>query len=64
MYTEEEAKEKYCPFWASGDWTTKCEASKCMMWRWYSQSEIDKPPKGYCDLAGKPKLSIFYSKQV
>jgi len=64
MYTEKEAFERFCPIWSNDNYNIRCISSKCMMWRWYSQSEIDKPPKGYCGLAGKPELSIFYSKQV
>ena len=64
LLTEEEAREKYCPFWASGDWTINCEASKCMMWRWvkeaisdYIPGEKDSPkPRGYCGLASKPEF--------
>jgi hypothetical protein len=55
LLTEEQAREKYCPFWASGDWTIKCEASKCMMWRWGEFSKSDKP-RGYCGLAGRPQF--------
>jgi hypothetical protein len=61
--TEQEARERWCPFarvWgtdASGNrladggkpnTDSMCIASRCMVWRrWYSKSE------GFCGLAGK-----------
>lgn len=55
IVTEEEAKEKWCPY-ATGckdinpQLTRKCIGSECMWWRWYiTVSNISIPPKhGYC----------------
>lgn len=56
--TEEEAKTKWCPFGhmyspqggafnrnTYGEGTTKCLASKCMMWRWDKSGSFDEQGK-------------------
>ena len=62
MYTEEEAKEKWCPFaMEAGDgdgfgnrnydgdpMNGTCLGDDCMAWRWKGKG------MGYCGLAGKP----------
>lgn len=60
MYTEEEAKKKFCPFaFNRTDGAIQCEASDCVVWRWSEPSEIFGVPnhdrRGYCGLAGKPE---------
>lgn len=58
MYTEEEAKNKWCPMAqiAAGAESAKnanlCDASGCMMWRW-EDAPMTSKPTGYCGLAGK-----------
>lgn len=37
LCTEEEAKERWCPFARNeepGEWQSCCTASSCMAWRW------------------------------
>lgn len=68
MYTEDEAKEKWCPEYQV---CTRCIASGCMHWRWANSGEWASPNgelhgktpeecgavwtgKGYCGLSGKP----------
>lgn len=62
-YTEEEAKEKWCPFKpivTEENRTHRCIASDCMAWRWIyplrkGETEKDRASLdiGYCGLAGK-----------
>ena len=54
-YTEDEAREKWCPF-ARGAIEPVCVASNCMAWRWANpKSEPHgSKPKGFCGLAGRP----------
>jgi hypothetical protein len=47
MLTEDEAREKLCPFTLSGDGKKCCEASRCMAWRF---ADDDEPKRGYCCL--------------
>ena len=53
VYTEEEAKEKYCP-----DGRGMCSASTCMAWRYVEtlnpKTLLHVQVAGYCGLAGKP----------
>ena len=65
--TEDEAKEKWCPFTRyigtvdgspkaiSGD-VTCCIASDCMAWRWGHKDTMPAADglHGYCGLSGKP----------
>lgn len=55
MYTEEEAKEKWCPLLnpTGHPIIYRCNASECMAWRW-GVAEGDPRKVGYCGLAGKP----------
>lgn len=69
-YTEEEAKQKWCPsppmvirYGGVGDGGDllyiQCEGSRCMAWRWDDdRSGVLKDwtfrKVGYCGLAGKP----------
>lgn len=62
IHTEKKAKEKICcksikPFDVDGV-MCKCEASKCMAWRWGKGVgrllNRGENSKGYCGLAGKP----------
>ena len=46
--TEEEARERVCPFFG-----TNCIGSDCMAWRWFNENDASNP-LGYCGLAGKP----------
>jgi hypothetical protein len=60
MYTEEEAKTKWCPMVRVREDTPdeemreaiRCEASQCMMWRWFENGT--RYSIGHCGLAGKP----------
>lgn len=67
MFTEEEAKKKWCPmsrkesYGVSGESTgsynrddgnVDCIASDCMMWRW-KEAAMDVSGEGFCGLAGK-----------
>lgn len=58
MYTEAEAKEKWCPHMNSDDAIDnrgddmQCVASACMAWRWIGAQGPEQ--QGYCGLAGKP----------
>ena len=68
MYTEEEAKTKWCPMamvqYISGSYNRHherksnippCIASSCMMWRVDEIDMLDpKESTGYCGLGGKP----------
>ena len=60
MYTEEEAKVKWCfQSIAGGSYWKKCVASGCMAWRWDEErSGVLKDGTyrkvGYCGIAGKP----------
>lgn len=64
MYTEEEAKGKWCfQSMAGGSYWKKCVASECMAWRWIRGTELmalelvrkeDNLKVGYCGIAGKP----------
>ena len=55
MYTEEEAKKKWCPFQRidySNDPHMKvssgfCQASECMMWKWQSTYKDGNPQMEY-----------------
>ena len=66
MYSEKEAKQKWCPMMRSSatsskistniekdsTWNVNCKASECMMWRWaVAPMEVQE---GYCGLAGMP----------
>ncbi len=51
IYTELEAKHKWCPFDHKG--TAKCVGSGCMVWVW----EIEK--KGYCGMMNKKEIKIY-----
>lgn len=54
MYTEDEAKGKWCPYARCPDDNT-CVGSDCMMWRWVKAgSEVWLGEVGYCGLGGKP----------
>lgn len=64
MYTEAEAKEKWCPQMTSveviEDMDSRvalCCASRCMAWRPTYPKVVDGQmvPTGYCGLAGEPK---------
>ena len=68
--TEEEAKQKWCPFardaesnaagYTTTNTTAKCIGSACMAWRWEEETYDEKPTgrlsriHGFCGLAGKP----------
>ncbi|MEN6421292.1 MAG: hypothetical protein ABFD76_05035 [Smithella sp.] len=63
IVTEEEAKSIVCRNSGStGD--RLCLATGCMNWRWSPFLErnydgsitVDQPQKGYCGLAGEPKV--------
>ncbi|WP_320171318.1 hypothetical protein [Maridesulfovibrio sp.] len=50
LYSENEAKFKYCPYLMTSDDKMKfCQAGMCMMWR------VVESGKGYCGLAGRPE---------
>ncbi len=55
MYTEDEAKTKWCP-WSKGQYPreTCCKASECMRWGWVKGPTEGQPRKGYCGKLGKP----------
>lgn len=59
MYTESEAKEKWCPQMIQLDSElVNCIASLCMAWRpSYPKTNENGEliPAGYCGLAGEPK---------
>lgn len=47
-FTEDEAKELWCPFSQAADDPRNCIASGCMMWEEYHGEFDDEiPPKGY-----------------
>jgi hypothetical protein len=58
MYTEAEAKTKWCPQMNSeeafdlGETHVNCCASHCMAWRWIGSKGPEQ--QGYCGLAGRP----------
>jgi hypothetical protein len=62
MYTEEEAKKKWCPMVRLPELeiaepeiveaSNRCEGAGCMMWRW---DDTRGRWLGYCGLAGKPQ---------
>lgn len=63
MYTEEEAKAKWCPLITyaipsareirnPGSSYDECLGSRCMAWRWIGSKGPEQ--QGYCGLAGKP----------
>ena len=67
--TEEEAKNKRCPYGASANFPATCSGAKCMAWRfkvtlkreqgtnnYYPRMvpDLNVPVIGYCGLAGKP----------
>lgn len=63
MYTEEEAKTKWCPQMIDhrGEFAgNDCIASRCMAWRWLPREsrmvndDVVYVQVGYCGLAGKP----------
>jgi len=49
--TEEEAKEKWCPYNIEtiGKVGSRCQASDCMAWRWFSA----RKDQGFCNLIGQ-----------
>jgi len=55
--TEQEARQKWCPFAREEDTlNTGCIASDCMAWRWEAtmlmdSEEVVLTDKGYCGLA-------------
>lgn len=58
MYTEAEAKEKWCPQIHDDTgrnpriFNVDCLGSRCMAWRWIGAQGPEQ--QGYCGLAGKP----------
>ncbi len=75
MLTEEQARTKWCPF-AQVEYdkfpvnrlysepnpgACHCNASDCMAWRWFVETEQTEgststvPERGYCGLAGRPE---------
>jgi len=58
-FTEEEAKNKVCPFAMNNNNDLSCAASYCMAWMWTDHREKDTdgertiPIFGYCKLIGK-----------
>ena len=63
--TEQEAREKWCPFAAGTNDVPEgecCIASDCMAWREMPDAKVKARPRlrsngeyiGYCGLAGKP----------
>jgi len=68
MYTEDEAKEKWCPMTGHDPQrnlhglhpSQACSGSLCNWWRWgkhsrFAKAATDAPKVGYCGLAGKPE---------
>lgn len=62
MYTESEAKEKWCPMMTDLSHADRedgrvCIGSYCMAWRFSYPKQVDGQmvPTGYCGLAGEPK---------
>lgn len=64
--TQDEAKQKWCPFSDQSGASTNCIASSCAAWRWLRTPEqvhlarrrdphSTDQPTGYCGLAGKPE---------
>lgn len=62
MYTEKEAKSKWCPMAMAADHhspkDTVCVGAICMMWRWddfqFNVEEENLDRRGHCGLGGKP----------
>lgn len=50
--TEEDAKQRACPYSMGADslWSP-CIGSCCMAWRWVGKEDPNKPSEGFCGMA-------------
>jgi len=58
ILTEKEAEGKNCCDGGAGKGEQKrylCIHSQCMAWRWDKDEPNERPPRGYCGLAGAPR---------
>lgn len=75
LITNEQAREKFCPFRVAGDMVkeesggdVRCDGDRCMMWRVGHINKKYNPmtkqenetPMGYCGLAGFPPIALGY----
>ncbi len=64
-YTESEAKDRLCPFMRDWDIPSdgqsegvpvyaplRCQASRCMAWKWWDDPREKDKRTGYCGLTG------------
>ena len=55
LYTENDAKFKFCPLLMTHDDKMKfCQGAMCMMWRFDDPQKTGGDDKGFCGLAGSP----------